>query len=123
MDLFNPVAPIIVAITALSFRLIAQTPDPSVLAPYVDSGALLAVVGALIWVMKRVGSGEMVARPVVEIAEREASRNDAYKALVSEIRMESHREVEKLKELIEEGKEREELLRQILIHKLGLEGR
>lgn len=80
--------------------LLAQTPGGADnLAPYVSGGGAAAAVAGLVYIAKKLASGELVAVPIANVMKQQEDRE------------------RKLSELLEDGKEREDVYKSFLLHK------
>lgn len=97
-------------------EIVMQVGSPS-LTPYIDAGGSAALVAAIIYIAKKVSNGDLVARPVAEVARLQEERERKLAELIEKIHDENKRTIQKLLELIEDSKSREDALRLILLQK------
>ena len=76
---------------------VAQTTGTDTLAPYVSGGGAAAAVAGLVYIAKKLASGELVAVPIAHLMESSAKREDT------------------LQKLLDDSKEREDVMRAFLV--------
>lgn len=107
-----PLATLSVAIVAI--QVIAQATSPSI-TPYIDAGGSAALVAAIIYIAKKVSNGDLVSRPVADMAKMAEAREERLAELNRVHVAETQRTIDKLMEIINESKSREDALRMLLI--------
>lgn len=107
-------AAVAVGIVDVAATLVGQSAAPSI-APYVDAGGSAALVAAIIYIAKKVSNGDLVARPVADLARQAEIREERLAELHRNLEAETQRTIDKLMDIINESKSREDALRMLLI--------
>lgn len=84
------------AVISVATWLYAQTSGTDTLAPYVSGGGAAAAVAGLVYIAKKLASGELVAVPIADVMKQQATRE------------------EKLLEMLDEAKDREDAFKAFL---------
>lgn len=113
MTIFLPVT---VAVIGMGAELFAST-HPASYAPWVETGGSAALVAAIVYIAKKVSNGDLVARPVAEVTRLQEERERKLAELVLHCQQENNRTIDKLRELLEDSKSREDTLRTLLIQR------
>lgn len=76
----------VIASTLGSVLLLAQTTGTDTLAPYVSGGGAAAAVAGLVYIAKKLASGELVAVPIANVMRQQEEREKVVLRLLEEER-------------------------------------
>lgn len=114
--MYHPELAAVSAVIVGFAEVIAQS-STSQVTPWVDAGGSAALVAAIIYIAKKVSNGDLVARPVADVARQQEIREEKLAELNRHHAEENQRTIAKLMEVIEDAKSREDALRAMLMQR------